>query len=153
MSAEETREAAPSLPATFDQLRTKIAGRDDETLDLGVQEIGTDTVLTHVVTRIVPASVATELPAAPLGVLLLALSSIDGPRHVTVARTAAGVEAHVGTCASPDATASMSLVSLLRLLVSEPGYDVAQQLASQAITVTGDEALARALPTWLRLPA
>jgi len=152
MSAEETRDAASSLPATFDQLRSKISGRDDETLDLGVQEIGTDTVLAHVVTRIMPASVATELPAAPLGVLLLVLSSIDGPRRVTVARTATGFEARVGAFANPDATASMSLVSLLRLLVSEPGYDVAQQLAAQAITVTGDEALVRALPTWLRLP-
>ena len=141
-----------SLPATFDQLRTKIAGRSDETLDAGVQEIGTDTVLTHVVTRIMPASVAADLPAAPRGVVHLALSSVDGPRHVTVARTAAGVEARIGTAASPDATASMSLVNLLRILVSEPGYDVALQLASRAITVTGDEALVRALPTWLRLP-
>lgn len=152
MSAEEPREASSSLPATFDQLRTKIASRSDETLDAGVREIGIDTVLTHVVTRIMPASVAANLPAAPRGVVHLALSSVDGPRHVTVARTAEGVEAHIGMAASPDATASMSLVSLLRLLVNEPGYDVAPQLAARAITVTGDEALVRALPTWFRLP-
>ncbi len=153
MSAEEPRDDASSLPATFDQLRTKITGRSDETLDMGVQEIGTDRVLAHVVTRIMPASVAAVLPAAPLGVVQLALSSIDGPRHVTVARTAAGVEARVGTAANLDVTASMSLVNLLRLLVSEPGYDVARQLAARAITVTGDEALVRALPTWFLLPA
>jgi hypothetical protein len=152
MSAEEPRAHASSLPTTFAQLRTKIADRSDETLDVGVQEIGTDTVLTQVVTRIMPASVAADLPAAPLGVLQFALISVDGPRHVTVTRTAAGVETRVGAAASPDATASMSLVNLLRLLVSEPGYDVALQLASRTITVTGDEALVRALPTWFLLP-
>lgn len=152
MSAAEPREHASSLPATFAQLRTKIADRSDATLDAGVQEIGIDTVLTHVVTRIMPASVAADLSAAPLGVVQLALSTLDGPRHVTVARTAAGVETRGGAAASPDATASMSLVNLLRLLVSERGYDVALQLASRTITVTGDEALVRALPTWFQLP-
>lgn len=139
------------MPSTLADLRGKVAGRNDGTLYEGVERLGVDTVIGHVAVSILPGVVDPAAPAEPRGVVQFELSTPEGERHLSVARTESGVEVRTGHAPSPQATVSMTLANLLRMLVGEAGKDAASQIATKAMHVTGDEALVRALPGWFRL--
>jgi hypothetical protein len=153
MDTKEYAQAEAPRPSSLAAVRAQVLGRDDASLYQGLSQAGIDVVLDHLVNVVLPTAFRTGLAEGPTGVVQLTLGSPSGERHLSIARTEAGVHARTGHATNPGAVASMTLANLLRLLINEPGKDVATQLASKAIHVTGDEALVRAIPEWLELPA
>lgn len=151
MEATNSFNKPSAVPDNLGQLRAMVQGRDDDTIYEGVRPLGVEAVLALLGLTILPGAVAPEGGGAQ-GTVQFVLATADGEHHLWISRGGAAVESGVGSADRAQATVAMKFTDLLRLLSNESGKDVAAQLATKSMRVTGDEALVRALPGWFRLP-
>lgn len=140
-----------AFPDSLQELRERAIQRDDATIHEGLAMMGIDPLLAHVA-QLLPAAFRAESPAEPRGVVQFVLVTPQGDRHLSVARTESGLTASAAPAPRADATVTVGIANLLRMLANEPGRDLASLVAARDAQVTGDEPLVRALPSWLALP-
>lgn len=141
------------LPIELREIQERVRDRTDAVLHEGLAELGVDTVLEHVFTRVIPAAFDPASPATPRASVRFVLGSPAGERAWVIERAESGLTTRPSTPDATDpvgATASMTLANFLRVLASEK--TIAEMLGSHGIHATGDEALVRAVSAWLKLP-